>query len=407
MLKNRIVIVIITAILAIFTARGIYHFVTATILDDINNTKNEQEIIKGQQEEAVRKYNELEAEISIYEREIAKVEEDIKEYEQKITNLSEKMESTAKEVASLEEKLQNVSLNYESTRDLLNTRLRALYENGFVNFWEIFITSTSITDFIAKYNVLVDLINYDKTALIAMQNEKQYISKLKSDAELKQTQVEQAEYDIKKSKETLELLAEGKKKALSSLEDSKAELKTLQDLLEERYQANEKELEELYKEAAAMNQGGFSGYFGWPIESSSLLTTAFNEWYCPFGVWRQHVTGVDLARSPYYTTEIYAAGDGIVTSVGYGSSAGNYVFINHGKSYVDGATYISNYYHLKSYCVKAGDYVTKGQLIGIMGTTGSSTGVHLHLGLTRDGVYVNPLDYLPHEKQGDWYYAKD
>ena len=77
MLKNRIVIVIITAILAIFAARGIYNFVTATIMDDINNTKNEQEIIKGQQEEAVRKYNELEAEISIYEREIAKVEEDI------------------------------------------------------------------------------------------------------------------------------------------------------------------------------------------------------------------------------------------------------------------------------------------------------------------------------------------
>lgn len=407
MLKNKLAIFVITIFIAICTARGVYHFVTATIMDDINNTKQEQENIKEQQEEAVRKYNELEAEISVYENEIAEVEQDIKEYEEKITNLSEKMESTAKEVASLEEKLQNVSLNYEATKDLLNTRLRALYENGFVNFWEIFLTSTSITDFIAKYNVLVDLINYDKTALVAMQNEKQYISKLKSDAELKQTQVQQAEYDIKKSKETLELLAESKQSVLASLEESRTELKVLQDLLEERYQANEKELEDLYKEAAAMNQGGFSGYFAWPIQGSSLLTTAFNEWYCPFGVWRQHKTGVDLARSPYYTTEIYAAGDGIVTSVGYGSAAGNYVFINHGKSYIDDATYISNYYHLESYCVKAGDYVTKGQLIGIMGTTGSSTGVHLHLGLTRDGIYVNPLDYLPHEAQGSWYYAKD
>ena len=70
------------------------------------------------------------------------------------------MESTAKEVASLEEKLQNVSLNYESTRDLLNTRLRALYENGFVNVWEVLLTAEGVTDFISKYNVIIFLVNY-------------------------------------------------------------------------------------------------------------------------------------------------------------------------------------------------------------------------------------------------------
>lgn len=406
MSKSKIIFGIITLVAAIFIAGGIYHFVSATIIDDINDAKQEQELIKDQQAEAVRKYNELEAEILVYEKEIDKVEKNIKEYEDKITSLNEKVQSTTAEVVELEEKLQNVSLNYEATKDLLNTRLRALYENGFVNFWEIFLTSTSITDFIAKYNVLVDLINYDKTALVAMQNEKQYISKLKSDAELKQTQVEQAEYDLLKSKETLEILAESKAKALALLENSRVELKALQQTLEEQYQAYEQELEELYKEAAAMNQGGFSGYFAWPVQGSSALTTAFNEWYCPFGVWRQHSTGVDLARSPKYETEIYAVADGIVTEAKFSKSAGYYVMINHGKSYVDGATYISNYYHLKSYCVKKGDYVVKGQLIGIMGTTGSSTGVHLHLGLRRNNIYVNPLDYLPHQNQGTWYYAK-
>ena len=406
MLKNKFIFWTFVFITSIVALAGVKYFVNAAIIDDINDAKQEQETIKEQQDAALQEYNILTAEISVYEREIQEYEKQIKEYEDKITSLNNKVESTTKEVADLEEKLQNISLNYESTKDLLNTRLRALYENGFVNFWEILISSTSITDFIAKYNVLVDLINYDKTALIAMQNEKQYISSLKSNAELKQTQVEQAQYDLAKSKETLELLAESRQAKKATLEIAKTELEALQKKLDEQYRASEDALEELYKQAAAMNNGNFSGYFTWPIQGSALLTTAFNEWYCPFGVWYQHTNGVDLARNAKYTTEIYAAADGVVSGVGYGNSSGNYVIINHGRSYVDGATYISNYYHLKSYCVKKGDVVVKGQLIGIMGTTGSSTGVHLHLGLQRNNIQVDPLLYIPHEKQGSWYYAK-
>ena len=96
--------------------------------------------------------------------------------------------------------------------------------------------------------------------------------------------------------------------------------------------------------------------------------------------------GVDLACAQ--GTPIYAARSGQVTVAKYGTDAGYYVSINHGDGFA------SVYMHMTHYVVGVGQYVSQGQLIGYVGSTGASTGPHLHFGISKNGEYVNPMNYI-------------
>lgn len=96
--------------------------------------------------------------------------------------------------------------------------------------------------------------------------------------------------------------------------------------------------------------------------------------------------GVDLAAPA--GTPIYATRSGVVTIARSSASAGNYVTVNHGDGYS------SVYMHMTNYVVSVGQYVSQGQLIGYVGSTGISTGNHLHFGIAKNGTYVNPAEYV-------------
>ena len=367
----------------------------ATTQDKIND-------IRGQQSEAAKQFTTISEDIGIYEKEVEDLEKKVSSYEKEVNNLSKKVEKINKEVEGLETNLQNVAINYETTKDLLNTRMRVLYENGFVNVFEILFTSSNLNDFFVKYNVLVTLIEHDKKMLEQMKTEKDYIKGLKEDAELRKLQVEQVEYDVEKTKEALETAKTNKENKIKQLNQSKEKLKTLQSKLKKEMAAAE---EQLRREMAAAGNynGSFTGQFYWPVEGSSLLTTYFKEVYDPFGTGaKSHWWGIDLARNKSYTTHIYSIAAGVVISAGPNGGWGNSVVIDHGKG-EDGATYRSRYSHLRSISVRKGQTVSRGTTIGIMGTTGNSTGVHLDLSIFRNGAAVDPLKYLTYNKNGSWY----
>jgi murein DD-endopeptidase MepM/ murein hydrolase activator NlpD len=116
------------------------------------------------------------------------------------------------------------------------------------------------------------------------------------------------------------------------------------------------------------------------------VTSPFGyRWHPTTGEWSMH-RGVDLGA--YKGTPIYASRSGTITIATYHSTAGNYVQINHGDGYC------SVYMHMTHYVVKLGDYVKAGELIGYVGSTGRSTGPHLHFGISYKGEYVNPMDYI-------------
>lgn len=380
----------------------LFCFCVVIVSTNVISKTTQQEIddIKSQQSAAAKQYTQLAEDIAIYEKEVSKLESKVSEYEEQVNNLSKKVQNINNEVEGLESNLQNVASSYETTKDLLNTRMRVLYENGFVNIFEILFTSSNLNDFLTKYSVMVTLIENDKKMLEKMKSEKDYIKSLKEDAELRKLQVEQVEYDVTKTKEALETAKSNKEAKIKQLNTSKQKLAKIQAQLKKDLAAQE---EELRRELAAAGSytGSFTGQFGWPVEGRSIITTYFCETYNPFGTGaRKHYWGIDLARSASYTTHIYAIASGKVTTASYSSSGwGNHIVVAHGKG-DDGANYVSQYSHLKTMLVKAGDVVYKGQAIGIMGTTGASTGVHLDFIIKRNGTYVNPFNYLTYSANG-------
>ena len=120
--------------------------------------------------------------------------------------------------------------------------------------------------------------------------------------------------------------------------------------------------------------------------SYRMLTSPFGERESPTAGASSNHKGVDLAGPE--GTPIYASRTGVVTIATYGRSAGYYVTINHGDGFS------SIYMHMTNYVVKKGQAVSAGQLIGYMGSTGISTGSHLHFGIMYNGSYVNPANYV-------------
>ena len=367
------------------------------------STQDKIDAIDKETSAAAKRYEQVQADIKVYEAEIKDLDVEVQKYTEEVNSLSGKVAAAQAEVEEIAGKLQNVSANYEATEQLLNTRLRVLYENGFINMWEVLFSAKSVTDFIAKYNVMATIIENDKKSLEEMNDQKKYIQNLKETADLKRLQIEQAEYDVQKSKEALESAKANKTTKLTQLETSKSELKTmLANLKKER----EKQEEILAKEIAAAqgNNIKFSGEFTWPAPGAYYISAMFRdkEYY----QWSGSVhKGTDIAKSGGCNIVAAQTGKVIVASGNgaYNGGYGNYVIIDHGTK--DGVRYTSVYAHLKSVSVKKGDTVVKGQKIGYMGSTGWSTGTHLHFEIRRNNKQINAMQYYPELKGTATYYS--
>ena len=283
---------LVISLVVVFLGTWVYADKISDIQDDIAD-------IKAQQSEATRKMQEAEENIKKYQNEISSLEGDIEEYSKEIDGLNGRLGTVNEEVKKLEDELQNAATSYQATKDLLNTRLRALYENGFVNFWEVLFTSEGVTDFLAKYSVVASLLEYDKKVLSAVQNQKTYIASKKQDSELRKLQLEQLQYDLDKSKEALENAQAARQAKVNELESSKTELTRIQATLKKDLEEQVAKLNREMAAAGGSHSGVFEGEFAFPVQMTSsskpVVTTRFKQWYSPWGSYCTcHSWGVDI-----------------------------------------------------------------------------------------------------------------
>lgn len=361
----------------------------------IQETSSEIAGVKSQMTEALNQINNYNSQIGTYEDEISTLETQVKTLQAQI---SEK-----------ETNIQEQQKKYDEQQELLNKRLVAMYESGTTSYLDMLLSSDGLADFISKYYIIEQLTQYDNDLLQSIENTKVQIENEKS-------ALETAKSDIQSAKTT----AEGKRNSLSVLVNEKnalvgnlsAEERELQQRLEEFEQDKkdiQRQLAEIARqeeeerrkaaEAAAKKAGKpFSnddvsftpntGGFICPLSGKSKrnITTGMNGY-------RGH-TGVDFACPQ--GTPILAAKDGKVvistalrnSSGGY-RSYGEYISISHG----DGT--MTLYAHMSRRAVEKNAQVSQGQVIGYVGSTGNSTGNHLHFEIFVSGRRVNPSQYLP------------
>lgn len=353
--------------------------VLTTGATDINEMQKEKQKLQNQQDEAV-------AEEKALEEKVSQLSASMKEAEQKLDQKRAEIEATEQELimAKIDEGEQ-----YQS----MKLRIRYMYENGNVNLMEIFLESEGLADFFHKAEYIKQMSEYDREKL----DEFQQTVKSVEEKEL----ALQAEYD------ELEVLQNSltaqRKEAESLLASKSSELKKIQaDLSAIKKQIQDAEDEEKKQQEPQDTSGSASGsgssstakppvvsgngYFTHPCPGMSYQSSYFGEIRYGIGDDRPH-KGHDYAAPA--GTPIYAAAAGTVIIAGYSASAGNWVVISHGNGLV------TKYMHMyQTPLVRAGDTVVKGQHIGGVGTTGQSTGNHLHFQVEVDGVAVNPSIYM-------------
>ena len=270
-------------------------------------------------------------------------------------------------------------------------RVRDMEENGVISYLEIIFESSSFIDLLARIDFVADIMSADENTyqrLIAAREET-YNAKLDLENTKEELEEEKVQLEFK-NEELLEQLAEASLliEKIEATLDAENELYKQTNAEEAKVQEEiNKKVEELRRQQERANAGvKGTGTLGWPSPGYSYVTSTYGLRPHPVHkVIRQH-SGIDI--SVPYGAKIVASDTGTVITSAYNSSYGNYVVISHGN----GVTTL--YAHLSSRSVSAGQSVTKGQTVGLCGSTGVSTGPHLHFEVAVGGARTNPLQFF-------------
>ena len=324
----------------------------------------------------------LEAKKSEAEAQAASVNEELVSLLVEFNALKQDMATQEDRIAQAETDLAEAKEEEKQYEDM-KLRIKYMYESGNTQFVAVLAESKNMGDFLNKAEYISQISEYDRDELIRYQDTVEEI-------EVKEEEV-QAEYE---ELNTLQTKLVGQQTEVQKMiDENKEKLSNIQSEIDANAAALEKakEVERIQQEQAGNNYipstGGNvvsgNGYFTHPCPGMSYQSSYFGE-IRPYEVGGHK--GHDYAAA--VGTPTYAAAAGTVVIAGFSYSAGNWVVINHGNGLV------TKYMHHSALAVRAGQYVEKGQQIGYVGSTGQSTGPHLHFQVELNNVPVNPDLYM-------------
>ena len=391
MKKKFICIILIILILQYFcTFVFAENSLTNEIVNDITNElslEEQKEQVENQIEDTNTKLEYVQEELSGTLLKVQETEDRIMQYEKEIEELAIKMENLQKSIDEASTALIESEQNYQEKSDLLAKRLVAMYEAGETQYLDILLNSKDITDFISRYYVIQEIAEYDTILINQIEEEKNNLETTKQKLEN-----EQGELKILKSKseQTSIVLANMQTLQKSYVDDLTEGEKILQAQLTE-YKKEQEEIErqiELATNAIDPDIQYTGGEMLWPVAiSGTAITSDYGVREHPIqGVVREH-TGIDIGNTPL-GSPVIAAADGVVTYAGWLGGYGNCVMINHGDGIV------TLYGHGNKILTTVNTEVKQGDTIMEVGSTGNSTGPHLHFEVRVNGEYTNPLNFV-------------
>ena len=336
----------------------------SALSDDIANNMKKKEL--------------LDSEISVLSSEISNVESQISTYAELITQTeAELLDAQEREAAQYE---------------LFCKRVRAMEERGTISYWSVLFKADSFTDLLSWLDFINEIMDSDQKVIQDLQDLQAEIEEKKESLETQKAESEAAKAELVSKKSELNKQREAANALVAQLRASKSEYQEDMDDLSAEAEAVQAQILKLSKELAAQqaaqgkpSNAALGGYI-WPV-SSRRITSTFGGRASPGGIGSTNHKGIDIGGVGY-TTEIHAAKAGTVIVSQYSRSYGNYVVVSHGS----GNTTL--YAHMSSRKVSVGQYVNQGDVLGITGSTGNSTGPHLHFEITENGTRINPLKYL-------------
>lgn len=382
----------------------------AEIAEKLKELEKQQSANMSDMESIIKRKGNIEQQIALLHTQIINVTEQINAYSLLIADKQEELQAARERLAELDK--------------LHKERVRAMEEEGELSYWSVLFQATSFSDFLDRLNMIAEIAAADRRRLNELAEAAEQVAQAqkelaedKAELEKNRADMEQSQEDLDAKNAEVDVLLQELTIIAGDLENlhnqfEKEEEDFLDQIADKEKEYNtqlNKEKEESKKASqqasknasilaskdasiqASKNQayGGASNPSGvtWLVPCKyTRVTSQFGyRWHPTTGEWSMH-KGVDLGAAK--GTPIYASRSGKVTIATYHATAGNYVTINHGDGYS------STYMHMTHFVVKWGQQVEAGQLIGYVGSTGRSTGPHLHFGIIHNGTYVDPMDYI-------------
>lgn len=392
------------------------------LMQQIKDLEKQQSQNFNDMQSLINQKDVIDQQVALLYAEMRNVDDQIAAYSLLIADKQEELELAQKRLAELNEK------NKE--------RIRAMEEEGELSYWSVLFKANSFSDLLDRLNMINEIAAADRRRLKEMSEAAEIVEKAKADLTAEKAELEKTKIEQEKTRQTLEAKNKEADKLLEDLIVVSENLEALhnrfekeeEDFLDQIAQKQDELDKELDREASiaasikasieasiqesiwiresieesrrqeamASTKPTGGSNSGSPENPSGVIwrkpcvytrvTSPFGyRWHPVTGEWSMH-KGVDLNGKK--GSEIYASRSGTVSIASWSSTAGNYVQINHGDGYS------SIYMHMTHYIVKEGDYVKAGEVIGYVGSTGRSTGPHLHFGISYKGSYVNPMDYI-------------
>ncbi len=378
--------------------------------EELENANSESDDLKSGLEDTQKAIDSLSKKKSNMESYVKELDEQLNTILDKIKEIGQQIEEKEEEIEQTTKELEQAQKDEEEQYDAMKKRIKFMYENGNVAYIEMILQSKSLSQLLNAAEYIQKISEYDRDMLdeykqtiefIALakeklETEKVELADLKTQTETKQaevsnlidtksTQIAKYESDILSAKELeddYEADIKAQNAVIVALEASVASKKAeIKKLLEAEKQANTNP-----QTNVNITTTYDGGTFTWPCPASKTISSEYGNRLHPILNVNKFHNGIDIAAAT--GSSILAAYKGTVVGAGYNSSMGNYVMIDHG----DGLYTI--YMHASALYVSTGQNVSKGDTIAAVGSTGRSTGPHLHFGVRLNGSYVNPHNYV-------------
>lgn len=357
-----------------------------------NDLKKKQEEVDDKISQAKDDLHEVTANKTEALKAISSITEQINGFQDQIDELNDQIDELDVSITQSQKKLDSATKELDKQQNLLNERLVVLYEAGETSYLDVLLTSENLTDFISNYYLVSELASYDTELLEKIETEKQEIEKAKQQLEDSKSKVEIAKKNKQTKSNELKAAKTEKDKQVTKLSQEEKNIQNTLDQFEKDKRAIKNELAELAKKNSNVTPSApsASGYI-FPVLGLSKANINNKNYPSYAG----H-TGVDVNINASGKTIVAVKAGTVVKSLAYKNSSGYY---SYGECIVidhhDGTMTLYAHGAPGSRRVSTGDTVKQGQAIMTVGSTGNSSGPHLHFEVRIKGSPVNPLPYLP------------
>lgn len=355
---------------------------------EINELKSDAEALEKEKKELQQQLKQIEANKDKAMDQKALLERQINVLQDEINNMAQQIVKYDELILIKEQELASAQQDEADQYRLFCERVRAMEEDGEVNYWAILFNAASFSDLLDRVIMVDEIMEYDNAVMDNLIAIREQIEVDKAELEQARTDQKAAKVAQEAAKKELEARESDVEKLIAQIKKQESAAEHAIDELTAKAEAMDKEIAQKEKELAAQlaAQGNKitseKGYL-WPLKNYSNLSSLYAGRIDPFTGKPATHSGIDVPAPK--GVQILAAKSGVVITAAYQSGGyGNYVVISHG----DGNTTL--YAHMSSRKVKVGDVVKQGQVIGLVGSTGRSTGNHLHYEIRENGVRIDP-----------------